>query len=450
MALPRLDGSTSNATSACPDPSAAQPSRSADKPLSATAPVTGCTVESFSRRPGFDQAPSAPLAGPTSNASRFELEQALAKQELLEAAMRELTPILQTSAKLKGRIDGATFITDWDQTKLVEALQKLPANELQLAVFEAVQRAFPKANAAKVNELVSDTMRQLERITTDTMARELKDFVADSIKTGAVNFREAAKDPAKLEAMLGQLSRLTGTERKETLQALGLDDDVRQPTAQQLANALTARAALMERSAKALGQTSGKDTILFKLAGYPGMSELFAQKKKLDPTSVAARALEQATKDAEAEKSLRAKGDFVLAVTSAVAFGAVAAAASLGTMGAVAVAAPATLANTARKAGEEENSVNNTRAGTSAGVLSSDAITAAENHRTAVMAGQTLELAGPIAGHFIGKAVHLHSVAGHAALEGGVATAIIGGEKVGAHLTGHAHGTPRGRDATSK
>lgn len=447
MAPPRIDGSTS--TAACYEPPAPEPTTTG-KPSSGPSSCgpAQTTVERFSKQSGFEQSTSAPPPGPTSNPTRFELEQALARQELLEGALGNLTAVLQDAVKFnKGRIDGYTFINDKDQSSLKQALRELPADQVKLAVREAVERAFPKASAGKVNDLVADTMAQLRAVTTDAVAKELKDFIGDTIKTGARHFREAAKDPAKLEAMLNQLSTLSGHEREETLQAWGVPEDLRRPTAQQLATALMARADLMDRSAKGLDDTSGKDTTLFRLASYPGTSELFAQKKKLDPTSVAARSLERAMKDAEAEKSLRAKGDLALAVTSAVAFGAVAAAASLGTLGAVAVAAPATLANTARKAGEEENAVNNARAGAAAGVMASDAIAAAERHRAVVLGAQAVELVAPAAVHVVG---HGLSTTGQVVLEGVVAGSIVKSEWAVAHEVGHAHGQPTGKDAVSK
>jgi hypothetical protein len=450
MASHRIDGRSAHTAFTSHDATAPEtsPTSNCAATRATTTPTGGATtVEAFTPGPGVHEAPTA---GPTSSRGRFELEQALKKQELLEGALRELTPILETAARLGGRVDSSTFFTDHPQSRLKQALRELPAHEVHLAVREGVQRAFPKASAAEVKDLVSDTMRQLRGVTSDAMARDLKGFIADTITAGARNFRAAARDPVKLETLLDGLSHQHGTAREEALQALGLPVDLRRPTAQQLADALTARANVMQRSATTLAHTDGKDTVLFRLASYPGMAERFAQRQRLDPESVGARALQQAVQDAAAEKSLRATGDVVLAMTSTLAFGTVAAVAALGTAGSAAVVAPVALADTARKLGQEDNAVFAARAGVSAGVMSADALTAAERHRAIVLAAQALELAGPVAGHVVGHALGAHAVIQKVAVEAGVTSTILGAKSIAIGALAPADGEPRGVDATSR
>jgi hypothetical protein len=384
------------------------------------------------------------MPGPTSNASRFHIEQELARQEKQEQALQDATGALSRAVRLnKGKINGWTFSADVTP-QLRAALRSITPEQLNAVAREAVLQAYPRATEKEVATLTSQAMHQLDTLARAEMTRELQGFIAGKLKAGAENFRSVAKDPQTLEAMRQHLQGLSGEALAQTLQSWGLSPSVGAPGAAQLSAALTQRAALMEANARSLEQTSGSDTVLFRLASYPGVAELFAREKMLDPDSVAGRALAQVERSANTEKNVRLVGDVVLGVTSAVAFGAVAAAVGATTLGGVAISAPVTLANTTRKLAIEETAVETARAGTSAGVMGEDAISKAEAHRRNVAVFGAVELVAPAAGHVVGHAVHAETVA-QAAIEGGLAAGIIGVEVA---VAPHAEEKPTGRDAT--
>jgi hypothetical protein len=394
---------------------------------------------------GLGTGPQAPMAGPTSNASRFEIEQALAKQELQEKALANLTPILGAALKQKGRIHDGTFLTSRDQSDLKDALRKLPPEMIRDAVREAVQRAFPKADGAKLEALTADTMRELKGITTSDMAREYKDFISEKITQGATRFREVAKDPAQLEAMRARLETLSPAERDATLSALGVPPGNSRPTASQLASAMNARAALMDRSAKDLANASGADHTLFRISKYPGLEEAFMKAKGIDPNSVGGRAVHTAMSEAHGEAVKREVLDISLVIGSAAVGGALVGAAALGTGAAVAVAAPGTLLNASRKLGAADTSVNDARAGESAGVMGRGAVKDAERHRTLTVAAAVAEAVAPVGGHAIGHALHAQGAVKTAVVEGSLAAGILAGEHA---AESHSTGRPSGKDAT--
>ncbi|MDX2009325.1 MAG: hypothetical protein SFW67_03995 [Myxococcaceae bacterium] len=343
----------------------------------------------------------------------------------------------------KGKINEATFSSEVTP-QLREALRTITPEQLRAVAREAVLQAHPGATEKEVAALTGQAMRELNSVASTEMTRELQGFIVGKIKAGAENFRSVANDPQKLQSMLQHLQGLSNEARAQTLQSWGLEPSGGTPSAAQLSAALTQRAALMDASARTLEQTSGSDTLLYRLASYPGVAELFSKEKRLDPDSVAGRALAQVDRSANSEKNVRLVGDFVLGVTSAVAFGAAAAAVGATTAGAVAIAAPATLANTARKLGGEETAVNTARAGTSAGVMGQDAIAKAEAHQRNVAAFGAAETVAPAIGHLIGHAVHA-APAAQVAIEGGMAAGITGAEVA---VAPHAHEKPTGRDAT--
>jgi hypothetical protein len=394
---------------------------------------------------GFSGGPPAPMAGPTSNASRFEIEQALKKQEVQEKALEDLTPILGAALKQKGRIHDGTFLTSRDQADLKEALRKLPPEMVRDAVREAVRRALPKADAAKVETLRADTMRELKGITTSDMAREYKDFISEKITQGATRFREVAKDPAQLDAMLTRLESLPPAEREATLSALGVAPGNSRPTAAQLASAMNERAALMDRSAKDLANADGADHTLFRISKYPGLEQAFLKAKGIDPGSVAGQALHEAMSDAHGESVKREVLDVALAIGSAAVGGAIVGAAALGTGAAVAVAAPGTLLNASRKLGAADKSIDDAKAGESAGVMGRGAVKDAEQHRALTVGAAVVEAVAPVGGHAIGHALHVQGSVGSAVIEGVLASGIVGAEHAAA---AHVKRTPTGKDAT--
>ncbi len=455
MAPPRVGSPTSPAVNnACVPEAPEAPVTTKSAPLSSDLASSRSSVESWSgantSRAGLlhsaPPASSGPMAGPTSNATRFEIERTLARQERQEALVNDLTPALETEARVHRGISSSSLpmnLTD----DVKKALSQLPPDQVEAAVRESVQRAFPKASAEKLETLQRQTMAVLGD-TKYQLAQDLKTFISDKIDTGARNFLATAKDPAQLEALLRHVEQLPLVERRETFSALGLAPEVKNPSAAQLAKALTERAAVMMRSAKDLRDTSGADHTLFRIANYPGVEADFAKARKIEPDSFAGHALHQTVADAASEKGLRAKADFALGVASAAAFGAVAAVVGAGALGSAAIAAPATLLNTARKVSEADKAVVDATAGESAGVMARGTVKAAQDHRSLTIIAGAAEAVAPVGVHGIGQALHLpHGAVAGAISEGAAALGIGAGESTLAH---HPEGDPSLRDATRR
>ena len=227
-------------------------------------------------------------------------------------------------------------------------------------------------------------------------------MVVKMMNDGARQFEIIVKDAAQLKELVDALSQQPAANRRQLMQALGVEDLTLQASGDEIGSALKSQAKLMRSEARDFAEIDGAETRLRAIIQHD-VTEVLMKNAKIEPGSMAAKAIAQAQADGHASQTRMT----LLHVATAAASTGVAGLVGLSGAAAYGVGAAATALFGGHKLAEAEHKVTHQTAGATAGTVPLSAIDDARHNRTVVQATTALELVGiPIA---------LHKLASHGA-----------------------------------
>jgi hypothetical protein len=213
-------------------------------------------------------------------------------------------------------------------------------------------------------------------------AQRMRDLVRNKLEEAAQTFETTAAQPLQLAALAAAINEKEGPNANATQRAeakvlratLGLEDDGQRVTADSLASALEARAALMRREAGKIG-SAGENTLYRALLTHD-VRGLFASEQGVRAGSWAAEGLDAVHARGKEDEEQIATAKLV----TSVALAGVTGGAGLGVLGTVLMGAGTTAAINAPEVLVAHHEVGGAAAGASAGTAAVDAEEVARRH----------------------------------------------------------------------